>query len=133
MRLFNFKPARSMSEPPNEMVADLDALISKTFTVRLLGRDRKVKPISTEVFFGVTAALSKLSALNGKTDFKQKELVQAYYDVFQTVVDPISWADIEAMTSAQCAALLQVIIDSVSGKIYAANEKKKTLMPPPIQ
>ena len=126
MKLINFKPSRSKVLEDVDLVSDLDALIEKPITFRVLGKIHKIKPISTKEFFRVLNSLDRLNRLNrldGK--FTDKDLLDAYVELVGSVCETIGKSEILQMSQAQVIALVQLIIDSISGKTHAEFEKKK--------
>jgi hypothetical protein len=129
MNIFNMKNLRKGSAPSGvEPIADLDALIQAPIPFKCLGRIHYLKPVSTQVFFEVTNALARMSTMKDQAgDLGEDQLLDLYFGLFSAVCDSISRADLKRMSQAQCAALLQLVIDTITGKVHAdIEEKKKT-------
>jgi len=122
MRLW---PARSKHTA--ELVADFDALSSEPISFRLNGKIHQIKPINTAEFFKYANAYAKLMQMldEKRTTIHPRELIERYFEVFSSVCDSITMADIENSNNAQMAGLFQLIIDTVSGRSQA--DQKKTL------
>jgi hypothetical protein len=128
MKLLNLKPSRTKAEENVDLVSDLDALIAKPITFRVLGKVHKIEPISTGDFFKVLNSLEKLHSLQRKQGkYEEKELIDAYVKFIGAVCPTIGRMEIQQMTQSQVIALVQIIIDTISGKTHAEIEKKKNL------
>lgn len=131
MSLFKFKPTRDEHQN-QDVILDLDKLISEPQSFRWDGRVHLIKPITTETFFRVTDKIAKLDQLHDPSKMTEESFIQAYADVFSAVCDTITKKDVSQMTTPQRGALLQYILDCVRGRTQAdqSQEKKKTLTPP---
>ena len=127
--MFKFKPSRSEAEESASLVSDLDALIQKPVKVRLLGKDRLLKPVTTVGFFQVFDELDKVAKMKDKPGLSTSKIIQAYYDIFKCVTDDISLQDVEKMSHTQCASLIALIMDHIQGKTHGEHEKKKIVPP----
>jgi hypothetical protein len=134
MKIFDFKSRKASAPSGAEPIADLDALIQSPIPFKCLGRIHYLKPVSTKVFFEVTNALARMSTMKEQAgELGHKELLDLYFGLFSAVCDTISRQDLERMSQAQCAALLQLVIDTITGKVHAdIEQKKKTGMGPGI-
>lgn len=126
------RPARQQAEE-SDVFLDLDKLISEPQTFRWRGQVHKVKPISTHVFFQVSAKLSEINRMCSSDVEKLDEarFVRTYSELFAIVCDTIKARDVQDMTNAQRGALLQFVLDCLSGRAQAESEKKKTLKSDP--
>lgn len=135
MSVFNFKlkPTRGV-----EVISDLDALIEKPVAFKFQGRTHVIKPMTTETFFLVTQAITELEIGARGKNFTKEELIEGYIKVFSSVCDTIGKKEVESMSIAQAAALLQVVTDCITGKVHSPghpinqnseDEKKKTVSP----
>jgi len=118
------RPA-SQSRVQKEMVSDLDAIIQKTITFRLLGRVHEIRPISTKSYLEYINALAAVIQLSDQDKVTPTELIQKYHALVSSVVDSISLSDVESMTQAQVGALFQLIMDTITGKSHVEGEKKR--------
>ena len=112
-------------------VLDLDELIEEPVKFRLLGIDRIIKPLTSENFFKVTNAFSKIQNSESKTP---KLLAAEYFDIFNSCVEPITMSDVNGMTQAQIAALIIMIVRRIQGESVESlsdiEEKKKIINQP---
>ena len=125
MSLFNLKPVRA--DIP--VVSDLDAMIADSVPFRFAGKIHHIKPISVLEFYQYTQALGKLMELKDSAKVTGEDLVDAYFNLFRSVCDTITHADIEKMTTAQAGALFALTIECVTGKAQGDESelvKKKT-------
>lgn len=123
MSILKIRPARP-SEENTEVLSDLDALILKPIGFKFQGKIHQVNPISTAVFLKVTNAFSQIEKLKNPNVSKE-EIIGTYVDIFGSVCDTIGEKEVEAMTVAQCGALLKLILDQIAGQAHT--EKKKNL------
>ena len=119
------KPVRDDLVKDN-MVADLDALISDPVFFQSQGKTFKINPITTEEFLKVTSAFSKIDTLKDKKEITHDELIYHYYRVIKSVCPDIKVKHLNEMTQAQLGALFNLVIDVVQGKHFPS-EKKKSL------
>ena len=127
--LYKFKPTRNAQLENAEVITDLDALISKPIAFMFQSKKHLIKPITTETFFKITNALAAMAAIKNQKDITKDELIKLYVDCFSAVCDTIGPKEVDGMTSAQCGALLQAILDCVNGKAQIDDsEKKKTIV-----
>lgn len=128
MRIFDFKSRKASAPSGAEPIADLDALIQSPIPFKCLGRIHYLKPVSTQVFFEVTNALARMSTMKDAAGtLGEERLLDLYFGLFSAVCDTLSRNDLKRMSQAQCAALLQLVIDTITGKVHAdIEEKKKT-------
>lgn len=117
------KVAQSHSDA--RVFADLDALIAEPVAFRFNGETHLIKPVSTKEFFKLTNALARLDELRNAKTVKKDELVEAYSALISGACDTIGRKEVETMTQAQVGALFQLILDCITGKIYARDEEKK--------
>lgn len=123
MGLLNLKPARSKAMPSGDPVVDLDALIAEPVTFRFEGKTHVVQPIDTRTYLAVTNELIKIQGLLKSEKAEKKEVIESYAAIFSAVCETISIKDVERMTLAQTGALLQMIMECVSGRA----QKKKMI------
>jgi hypothetical protein len=118
-----FKPARDQIEGV-EVVADLDALMNEPVPFRLAGKVYKIKPLSSGEAFVLWNNLAKVEALRAKDSITFTELLDFYAGLFKSACPEVTREMVEKMSQQQCAALLQLILDTVTGRIFADDKKK---------
>jgi hypothetical protein len=137
--LSRFKPSRSGEwnfktvPPPGakdfELIADIDALITKPVCFKLFGKRHEVSPMDMDHFFSWTEKLAAMWALNKKENAKPEELYQVYFDLINSVCPTITMADIKKCTGAQIAAISGLLFDHATGKAHTEDwQKKKRMM-----
>lgn len=124
MSLFHVKQSRP-ERPDTDIVSDLDALVAKPIAFKLGGKIRQIKPVTTIQFFTIVNRLAELEAIRTSPDVTGEKLLGIYHELFSAVCDDFTKEDVEEMTQAQCAGLMQLIMDVVTGKAHAEIEKKK--------
>jgi len=124
MKLFKRKlqPTRDLASV--EVVADLDALVNEEVAFRLQGKTFYLKPLSAGEAFVVWQNLAKLDAMKSKNEVTFTEVLDFYAEMFSSVCPDIKRKHVEEMSQAQCAALLQLILDTVTGRVFADAKKK---------
>lgn len=105
-------------------VADLDAILSSSVEFKLHGKYHVLSPLTVEQFMVFTSKLTEVYALREKSGVTASELIDIYYELAHSACPSIKREDIEEMTNQQVAALFDVMISTVTGKIHA---EKKTL------
>src|SRR3954470_2209904 len=73
-------PARGRE--PLEIVADLDAIVSRTVGIHFQGRMHELRPLPLHGFLEVLNGIAKLEQLRAKPTVDEKELLDAYEGVF---------------------------------------------------
>lgn len=122
MGLFSVKPTRNEHQEVN-LIADLDALVADPTAFRFKGRTHVIKPITTKEFYKyLTASLRVVNVLKDPKATKD-EVIESAHAVIASVCDSITAVDVENMTHPQITALLNLVIETVSGKSQV--EKKK--------
>ena len=119
-----FMPARSQMN--DNLIADLDTLIDETVSLRLHGKTHTLNQITTIVFLKYTNRLAILNSCISNKNISEEELLDAYYELINSICETITIEDIKKAQSSQLAALLQLVIDKVMGRL--TESKKKTLM-----
>jgi hypothetical protein len=117
-----FKPARTAAQ--SRPIADLDAMLVEPVGFRLLGRDHVINPISVEQFFLVTTKWAELDMLKAKKDVAISEVLDKYFEIISSVVDTISRDDLNQMSMQQIGGALQLVVETVTGKVFAEDQKK---------
>lgn len=124
MNLLKFK---SKIPKDVELVSDIDAIITETIYFQLHGKVRAIKPMSAEQFLKYSLALSKLYSLRERKGLTGDELVEAYFELANSVIDDITKDDIRKLTQAQVSGLYTLILKSVTGEIQAEKDEKKKM------
>jgi hypothetical protein len=126
--LQKFMPTRRASEVSENFIADLDALVNEPVYFKVLGKVHKIEPISSETFLRFTNGYHKIMGLNDRKDLTPDDVIDAYYQIFNSVCKTITRKDVENMKQVQIGGVFQVIVDAVTGKIFSP-EKKKDMVP----
>jgi hypothetical protein len=116
--------ARNPKSAP-EVVSDLDALISAPVAFKFQDRTWKIKEIDTEQFLLLTENFARLDKLRTQKKITVEDLSKAYADLICDACPQMTPKVVMNMTQAQVGALLQLIIDTVTGKDQAKQLKKK--------
>lgn len=130
MGLFQMRPSRAQAAiRDQDIVLDLDKLVSEPQAFRWRGRAHEIKPITTKTFFVLMNKIAGLDNLKGP-DMTEAQFIDAYTEVFGSVCDTLHQKDVEDMTNPQRAALMTFILDCVKGRAQADGyvEKKKAVM-----
>jgi len=110
--------------------ANLDQLIAEPLPFRVHGKVHILKPVTTEEFYFLTNALSRLYTLRDQEKgVKADELIEAYFQVVSSICSTITRKDIEDMTQPQIGALYSLVLEHATGrsqKIDHEELKKKT-------
>lgn len=120
-----FKPTRSAHEEP-EIIADMDALISEPSYFKLHDKVHKISPMLVGEFFRVSEALAGIHKLDEVDKITLSECIDKYYNIIHAVCPTITKMDIQNASQAQIAAVLQHVIEHITGVAHTS-EKKKTL------
>lgn len=110
-------------------ISDLDALIQEPIPFKLKGKIHFIEPITTEVFFKTVNRLEAMDRLKTVAeDVTVDVIINAYYQLFASICKTITMDDVRGMSQPQCLALLQLVIDSITGRAQAEAEdvKKKS-------
>lgn len=113
------------SQKQEHLLCDLDAIVDEQHTFRIFGQNRRIKPITTEVFFGFA---------NGVVEFKNGEfktvdsLNQAFHSLMSKVTDDLSLADVERMEMVQKFVLVQHVSEIIMGQETKEEASKKKAM-----
>lgn len=116
MGLFNLKTGKALESPETQVVSDLDAMVAHPVAFRLHGQIHEIRPISVKEFYAFTNAIVSLQGLEKAEHITPTQVVDLYQRLIQSVCDSIERSDIEKMTQAQCGALLNLIMECVTGK-----------------
>jgi hypothetical protein len=117
-----FLPARQTVEV--RVMMDLDRLISEPVGFMLHGKIRCVKPLTQKNFMYMTNELAALDTIRLSGERDPAKIRKAYLELFRKACEPITEDDLTKMTDAQIGALVQQIIECVTGRAQASGEKK---------
>ena len=105
--------------PPTVVVADLDAMLASRVGFNYRGKVRMLKPLSTGCFLRFMDDWEKFGAWQrGKEAVEAEVVVKRLHQLFSTVCEDISVEDCHEMEMFQVTALVALILDTVSGKVY---------------
>lgn len=124
MGIFSLKPTRSETKETAHVVADIDAIDVRPALFRWQGKAHKLRPVTTREYLKVTETFAKMDALGKAGNYTADDLVTVYAELIGSICDTIKREDVLKMTQAQVAAVLQLIIDHVTGRIPTETEKK---------
>ena len=126
--LFSLRPNRDNNKAAQaHVVADIDAIDVKPVAFKWADKIHVLRPITTKEYLKVTETFAKMERLSKEGGYTCDELVDVYAELLASLCDTITRADIMRMTQAQVGAVLQLIIDHVTGRV----EKKKMTAPQP--
>lgn len=100
-----------------KLVSDLDRMLTESIAFKLHGKVHRINPITVEEFYKFTKAFSLVGGLKAE-GISPAEAVTLYHEVISSVAPSVSRKDIEDMTQSQVGALLQLVIEAVTGKAY---------------
>lgn len=108
----------------NKIVADLDAIKAEPVGFVLHGKEFTIRPLEVETFFGMLEEYMGLMDLKKLDSITPEQLIEKYHKCFVKVIPDLKRDDVSNMTQQQCAALYELVMDTITGKVFA--EKKKT-------
>lgn len=119
----------------NDTTLDLDGLIVEPVEFKLLGVTRVIKPIDLASMLKFTNSMSEIGELATKKDASSKEILEAYYSIFTSCIEPFSMDDLKAMSTAQLMSLYALMLRRIYGEDLAETygQKKKTKVSQPSQ
>lgn len=110
----------------SDVIADIDAVLTETVQVFLLGRYHDIAPLSAGAFFSAMQALDALRILGSEKKVKSVDEVEAAYVKYFAIVAPsVGIKEVKAMSQQQVGALLQHTQDAIMGKAQVAAAEKK--------
>lgn len=125
MGILNFKPTRGKyADDSAPVIADLDALVAEPVHFKWQGNKHTIKPFSQKQFLMVMNRYSKIINEVHDSKMSRTEQLSMFADLFSECCDTIALKEVEQMTDAQIGALMQLIIDSVTGRIHGDSKKK---------
>lgn len=117
------KPARTAASDDREIVADLDALVTKSIRFRFLDRVHEIRPVTTGKLLEVYAAFHEIDLLSKRAEISADELMERYHQLFHSVCETIDLDAVGKMTQQQSAALFGLILEAVTGKVVSSEKK----------
>lgn len=132
MSIFRLRPARASAEARGvEVVTDLDALVSRSVAFRFQGETFEIKPLTTGETLAAYNAFSKVDELAKKSRITGPEILDAYEAIFTTVCPSFKRRHLEKLMPSQLAALFNLVLETVTGRVYSREElQKKTPQQP---
>ncbi len=127
MGLFKIRDVTRGAEKDARVIADLDALIAEPVAFRFHGKTHLIKPISTAEFLKFLEASAKIGEVLSNKASLAEDVIGAYHRLICSVCDTFTRKDVEQLTEAQSWALFRVIVETVKGKTYADDSKKKQI------
>lgn len=128
MGILDFKTARAKKYAPIDapVIADLDAILADPVYFKWDGKNHAIKPMSTKQYLRVLDKYSDLFSMN-KAESKptEEELQNGFGDLFSMCIDTIGRKEVARMTPVQVGAIMQLIIEAITGKAQADTVKKK--------
>jgi hypothetical protein len=119
-----FKPRREAEDV--RVVADLDRMLGDLPGFRFQGRIYRVKAMNTAVWLQLCNELAGLNLRMKDSGFDRAEVRKRYSSLLGKAVDGIRFEDVDRMTDAQLGAVVQLVVECVTGKAYVEDPKKKT-------
>lgn len=124
MGLFNLRTGKVLDGPEAAIVSDLDAMVANPIAFRLHGKVHYLKPVTVKEFFAYANALAGLERLKSDEKLSDEQIVELYSQLIQSVCETVKADDVKLMTHAQATALLQLVIDHITGRAHAPAPKQ---------
>jgi hypothetical protein len=125
MGLFNLRTGKPVDGPEATIVSDLDAMVANPIAFRLHGKVHHLNPVTVKEFFAYSNALLSIQTLQSKSDLSDEEIVDLYAKLIQSVCTSITKDDVKNLTHAQATALLNLIIEHITGRAHVSEDEKK--------
>ncbi len=120
-----FKAKKVLSDMgQSKIVADLDAIKATPVGFYLHGKMFVIRPMSLEKFLESVDSYVDLLSLKEKTEVTAVELIEKYHATFSKMIPELKKSDIENMEQQQVAALYELCMDTITGRIFAGEKKK---------
>lgn len=120
-----FRPRRQEADQSVRVVVDLDRMLGELPGFKYRGKVYQIRAMDTAVWLRLCEELAALNLLMRKEGFNRKEIRDRYYRLLVKAVDGISFEDVDQMTDAQLGAVVQLIVDCITGRAYAQEGDKK--------
>lgn len=118
------RPARDAYDEV-KVVADLDRMISDPVGFRFQGKVHVIKPMTQEVFLKTASAFAKMDQMRKDPVHDVDKLISVYVELFSRCCDTIGVKEVRAMTDSQKGAIVQQIVDCITGRAHVDDSKKK--------
>lgn len=124
------KPARSAAtsaKADDEVLCDLDAVLSHRVTFTFQGKTHALLPITTERFFEFWQQVHEFEKAPQKTP---AEINIAYHKMMSSICETVTPQEVAAMTVVQKATLLKHLVAKVVGNksLFESIEKKNSIV-----
>lgn len=127
--LSHLMPARKKEFESTKVVADLDKMVAQRVAFKWNGRTHFINPISTESYLKFVDASANITKcfqqIQDGVPINKHDLYKQYGEIFHLVCETISVEQVYDMTQHQVAALMGLITECVSGKIFVKEEEEK--------
>lgn len=123
-RWFALNKRKNMEISPKRIVADLDAIKAEPVGFYLHGKEFTIQPMDVISFMSMLDGYMNLMDLKKVENITPEQLVDRYFDCFSKAIPQLTKKDVSDMTQQQCAALYELVMDTITGKVFA--EKKKS-------
>lgn len=120
-RMFAKNKNRSQISP-SKIVADLDAIKAEPVLFVLHGKEFLIVPMDVVTFMSMLDEYMNLMDLKKLDSVTPEQLVENYFKCFSKVIPDLTKKDISDMTQQQCAALYELVMDTITGRVFT--EKK---------
>lgn len=114
------------SEPVGALIADLDEIVQGKSRIKLHGKFHQVNPILVEEFFALSGAFAKIRAIEEAEKPSLEDLIDGYYSIIFPTIPTIAKDDLRECSHSQLAALLQTVLNHITGGLTP--EKKKEIL-----
>ncbi len=121
---FQAKSKRNQTEiSPMKIVADLDAIKAEPVGFYLHDKLFTIDPMDVITFMSMLDEYMNLMDLQKLKSVTADELVEKYFNCFSKAIPKLKKDDVRNMSQQQCAALYELVMDTITGKVFT--EKKK--------
>jgi len=110
-----------------EIFTDLDALQVEDSWFKYMGRSWRIRPITTLNFFRFSNGVANIQELLKKSEAQItiEQVDKAYVDLFTSCIDEMTAEDVLKMNMLQRAALMNLVVDHVQGRVQGQASGKK--------
>jgi len=129
--LFKLLPTRQKAldqegDGVTNIVADIDAIEVNPVAFKWNGKAHYLRPVSTKEYLKIAEIFVRMDNLNkNQSEYSVNDLVDVYSELISSLCNTITKKDVLSMTQVQVAAIIQLIIEHVTGRI----DQKKSLPP----
>ena len=123
------KPARAAaaaSQQNEDVLCDLDAIVSETATFTFQGKTHVLLPVTTQRFMDFWDGMQKFERLEQKT---ADEVNAAFLGLLKSICEDVTLEQVAAMTVVQKSTLLKALAAKVVGNkgLFDSLEKKNSM------